>query len=168
MKQYWKKLEAYLQASNPALLSDLNPPASDAELRELEKQLGVALPADFIECLKIHNGQRGNAEWLFDGDEFLSTSNILMEWSAWNNLLRDGEFDARTTCPDDAIRGGWWRPNWIPFTSDGSGDHLCLDLDPSEKGSNGQVIKIFHDFSERKLKSSDFSAWFSHFVDTQV
>lgn len=165
MKQYWKKLEAYIQANNPALLGDLNPPANDSEILELEERLGVTLPADYIECLKVHNGQKGNADGLFSGLEFLSTRRIQSEWTIWKNLLDSGDFDGDRSVPASGIRADWWNPKWIPFTYNGGGDHLCLDLDPTSEGRTGQIIALWHDDNARQMESSSFAQWFSDFVD---
>lgn len=168
MKQQWERLEAWLKANDPALLADLNPPASDADIQELEQKIGAKLPADFIECLKVHNGQGGKAVWLFDGNEFLSTRNILMSWSVWTDLLEDGDFDSRVSSPDDGIQSEWWTKGWIPFATNGGGDYLCLDLTPSEGGCFGQVIKVFHDFPKRALVSASFSEWIEGFLKNKL
>lgn len=168
MKQQWVRLEAYLKANKPALLADLNPPATDAEIYELEQQLGMTLPADFVKFLKTHNGQKGKAEWLFDGNEFLSIRNILMSWSAWVDLMEGGDFDDRVSKPDSGIQTGWWLKGWIPFASNGGGDYLCLDLNPSESGDVGQVIKVFHDFPKRTLVASGFFRWLDDFVEGKL
>lgn len=164
MQQHWKKLEAWLAANDPALLADLNPPAADANIRALERHIGVELPADFIACLKIHNGQRGEAQWLFDGHAFLSIDDILMDWDVWADLLDGGDFDGRIAKPDGEVMARWWQKAWIPFTSNG-GDHLCLDMNPSGHGRKGQVIKVLHDFPSRSVKAPSFTQWFSDFVD---
>ena len=56
MKQLWQQLENYLSAHNPELLADLNPPATGAQIRELEQAIGVQLPSDFVCFLKVHKG----------------------------------------------------------------------------------------------------------------
>lgn len=38
----------------------MNPGASESEILELENGLGVKLPEDFRESLRIHNGQAGD------------------------------------------------------------------------------------------------------------
>ncbi len=159
MKQQWERLEAWLKANNPALLADLNPPAIDAEIRELEQKLGVTLPADFVACLKVHNGQRGRAGSLFSKGRYLSVDQILSEWTVWRDLLEQGEFDERSSAPDRGVGEGWWRIGWIPFVSNGRGDHLCLDLDPALGGYVGQVIEVSHDFESRCVVSNGFSEW---------
>lgn len=167
MKHQWERLEAWLKANNAALLGDLNPPASDANIQTLEQKIGVKLPADFVECLKVHDGQRGRAGSLFSKGRYLSLDQILSEWTVWQDLLEQGEFDDRSSAPDREIRGGWWRTGWIPFVSNGRGDHLCLDLDPSLSGSFGQVIEISHDFESRCLVSGRFGQWFGGEVESK-
>lgn len=167
MEKKWKRLESWLNIYNPKLLTDLNPPASDVDISELEQKLGVNLPVDFINCLKVHNGQMGRSDWLFGGNEFLSTKNILMSWSTWLDLLEDGDFDGKVAKPDVGIQKVWWTKGWIPFATNGGGDYLCIDLSPSKSGNSGQVIKVFHDFPSRVLESACFSAWFDSFIESK-
>lgn len=168
MKQQWERLEAWLKANNPVLLADLNPPATNTEIRELEQKLGVTLPADFVEFLKVHDGQRGGSDWLFSGSEFLSSRRIIDEWAIWKDLLDGGDFDGAEAEPGAGIQPVWWSPKWIPFTYNGAGDHLCLDLDPASGGRAGQVITLWHDDGARKKKADSFAQWFAEFVDKTV
>lgn len=168
MKKHWEILETWLKANNPALLADLNPPASDANIQSLEQQLGVKLPADFVECLKVHDGQRGAASWLFQDSEFLSSQRILDEWAIWKDLLDGGDFDGAKAEPGAGIQPVWWSPKWLPFTYNGAGDHLCLDLEPASGGRTGQIITLWHDDGARKKKADSFAQWFSEFVQKTV
>ncbi len=168
MKQQWGRLEAWLKIYNPVLLADLNAPATDAQIKALEQRLDVKLPEDFIECLKLHDGQRGEADWLFSGSEFLSSQRILEEWAIWKDLLDGGDFFGAKTEPEAGIKAVWWSPKWIPFTYNGAGDHLCLDLDPASQGRSGQVITLWHDDGSRKKKANSFAQWFADFVDKTV
>lgn len=168
MKNQWKRLEIWLKTNNPALMADLNPPASDAEIKELEQKIGMKLPEDFVECLKVHNGQKGEAEWLFSGLEFLSSRRIADEWAIWKDLLDGGDLDGAEAEPETGIQPVWWSPKWIPFTYNGAGDHLCLDLDPDRGGQNGQIITLWHDDGARKKKSDSFAQWFSEFINKTV
>ena len=93
MQQLWQRLETQLKNTHPLILEDLAPPATDSEILDLESKLGVKLPDDFIAFLKIHNGQRGKTDGLFDGSEFLSTSRILQEWTSLKSVLDSGIFD---------------------------------------------------------------------------
>lgn len=160
MNQLWLDLESYLRRHNPQLLADLNPPASSAQVKDLEEQLGVTLPADFVQCLTLHNGQMGHAEGLFEGYEFLSARKILLEWSALRRLLDRGDLDEPLGKPDPAVLHTWWNTLWIPFAANGAGDNLCIDLTPGAAGNLGQVISYSHEFPRRSVKAPSFYLWF--------
>jgi len=40
----------------------------------LEENLGIQLLADFVSCMRIHDGQNGNADWL---PELLEVQGVL-------------------------------------------------------------------------------------------
>lgn len=48
--------------------------ATDAKIRVLEENLGIQLLADFVSCMRIHDGQNGNANWL---PELLEVQGVL-------------------------------------------------------------------------------------------
>ncbi|ERS04590.1 hypothetical protein Q673_18310 [Marinobacter sp. EN3] len=163
MEQTWKKFEEWLAQHWPEGLSRLNPPATDEQISELERQLEIKLPLDFVACLKVHNGQDGFLSF-FDGMEFLSCEEIYSQWAVWKELLDAGEFKDTFSEPDKGIKNHWWSSKWIPFTHNGGGDHLCLDLDPSESGSIGQVITMWHDMEARELQAKTFGDYFQGYV----
>jgi cell wall assembly regulator SMI1 len=160
MKQQWERLEAWLKINNPALLADLNPPASDADIQKLEQGLGVKLPTDFVDCMKVHDGQRGTSEPLFKDFEFFSCSRIRQEWGIWTNLLVSGSFRNLKTNPDHGICPDWWSNAWIPFAGNFEGDCLCLDLGPKAGGNLGQIICVWHDDKDRQLISNNLFEFF--------
>jgi cell wall assembly regulator SMI1 len=164
MKELWREFENWLAASWPDGLADLNPPASDADIAKLERTLGVRLPPDYIECLKIHNGQAGRAGGLIDNCEFLSCDAVCEQWRIWKRLHDDGQFDGIACEPDKGIKDDWWNPKWIPLTHNGGGDHDCLDLDPAPAGSYGQVITMWHHAGNREVQGDSFRAWFRRYV----
>jgi cell wall assembly regulator SMI1 len=165
MHRQWAELEAWLQNNKPAVLADLNPPADIGGIHDLQSSLKARLPDDFIACLQIHNGQKGEAEPLFDQNAFLPIRRMLMSWSTWSELLGDGDFDGRAARPNGAVKPVWWSPGWVPFASNGGGDHLCLDLDPPAQGQMGQVIRVFHDAADRIVIAPGFGSWFDGFVN---
>lgn len=159
----WAKLEEHLQRTDPAQLLDLNGPASAADITALERELGLTLPQAFKECLARHDGQAGNADWLFRGHEFLSITRILAVWRVLTGMDRAGEFDAHEARPGAGVKAGWWRPGWVPFTADGAGNHLCLDVDPGPDGRVGQVLEFDHEFGSRDVQAPGFALWFASF-----
>ena len=70
--------------------------------------------------------------------------------------------------PDKGIKNDWWNDSWIPITYDGSGNHYCLDLDPTEEGIYGQIIRMWHDDAERTLVANSFKEWIVDYKDKLV
>lgn len=165
MYQAFEEFEGWLQSNYEEGFRDLNPPATDREIEELESALDVSLPEDFIDLLKVHDGQNGNAGWLLDGQEFLSSHRIIDEWKLWEGALDGGDFEGSSSEPQDGIKDNWWNKRWVPFTDNGSGDHCCLDLDPAESGTAGQIITMRHDSAERELLSPSLADWFESYVE---
>jgi cell wall assembly regulator SMI1 len=161
----WSRFEHWLRANWPKGLARLKSPATDDQVAALEAALGVRLPADYVASLKCHDGQVAGSQWLFPHGELLSTSEVLGQWTVWRELLDDGEFEDGGSDPQAGIRGDWWNPQWIPFTHNGGGDHLCLDLDPAAGGCVGQVITMWHDMAEREREGDGFAPWFARYVD---
>lgn len=165
MHAVWTKFEAWLSQNWPEGLASLNPPATDEEIAGLQAALGVTLPEDYVACLKVHNGQDPDIGGLFEGTEFLSTDEILAQWTVWKEVLDGGKLAGAQSEPDSGIRNDWWNAAWIPFTHNGGGDHLCLDLAPDTSGTPGQVITMWHDSGTRVLVAPGFGAWFESYTD---
>ncbi len=164
MNKQFDKFKQWLSINYSDGLLDLNPPASDDEIDELTKTIGVELPKDFLSVLKMHNGQKGEAAWLFDSQEFLSTHRIIEEFNNWKNLLNT-ELQGKVSTPDDGVKNDWWNINWIPITSDGCGDHYCLDLSPTSSGKKGQIITLWYELAEREIVASSFTQWFEDYLE---
>jgi len=164
MNEVWSRFEAWLNKNFAEAVNDLNKPISEDQISLLEKALSIGLPEEFISFLKHHNGQAGNSGWIIDGSELLSSERIVDEWTVWNGLLQGGEFNDYKEERDNGVKSDWWNPKWIPFTYDGSGNHLCIDLDPAESGTYGQIITMWHDDGEREVKAKSFSEWFTQYV----
>lgn len=157
MKQLWQQLENHLSTHNPELLADLNPPATDAQIRELEKTIGIKLPADFVACLKIHDGQKGGADYLFGDYEFLSIARTLDAWIFWKKQSDSGHFRHEEVFPEGGVKSEWWSLAWVPFAYNNSGDYLCVDVGPDAGGVVGQIVAVWHDDGARKVKAKSLS-----------
>ena len=168
-------LSQRLQAAIGHLLQDeaktgavFNAGASDAEFSQLEQLIQAKLPEDFKALYHVFNGQAYEEGYVFDGEEWLSLERMAEEWEVWKGLLDDGEFDDdEEEADEDAdpeVNAVWWSPLWIPFTYDGSGNHLCLDLDPTAEGTYGQVIRMWHDDPQRSLEGKTFADWVETYI----
>lgn len=164
MEHLWAQFEQWLGRNWPEGLADLNAPATDKEISELEHHLEIQLPPALRQLLKAHNGQGGMAGGLFDNSEFLSTRAILDQWKVWKDLLDSGEFTGVNSDPQTGVRNDWWNPRWIPITHNGGGDHYCIDLDPTDEGTIGQVITMWHDMGDREIKAASIEEWFENYV----
>ncbi|MBD8529784.1 MULTISPECIES: SMI1/KNR4 family protein [unclassified Massilia] len=163
MQVLWKDYENWLAEHWPDGLSRLQGPATDAQMTDLETALRVKLPDDLIAFLKIHNGQSEYGP-LLSGWYFLSVEEILEQWLIWAELVDAGEFDDYRSEPQAGIRNDWYNRKWIPFTHDGAGNHLCVDLDPAADGQHGQVITMWHDSPDREQQARSFHAFFASYV----
>lgn len=164
MSSIWARFEAWLAANAPQLLDELNPGATDAELGQLAAAIGTEPPADFVAFYRVHNGQRGSAGGLLDGEELLSVPRMLAEWTIWHDLLQGGDFEGINSDPAPGVRADWWHPCWLPLTYDGAGNHCCLDLAPAPGGTRGQIIRMWHDDAERPLVATSFTEWLAQYV----
>tara|TARA_R110000868_G_scaffold411745_1_gene708509 strand:- start:3321 stop:3602 length:282 start_codon:yes stop_codon:yes gene_type:complete len=79
--EVWSQLENWLIKNASHLMEGLNLPASNNNIEQLEKQIDVKLPSEYIEFLKSRNGQNRDSEGLIDTKELLSIERILEEWT---------------------------------------------------------------------------------------
>lgn len=166
MEQHWIRFENYLQKNAPHLLLLINSGATQADIDRLESLINKKLPEDFVSFYKIHNGQdeEKGREGLIDSEELLPVDAIIDQWQCWKDLLYDGTFEGITSEPDLGVKNDWWNPLWIPFTYDGSGNHICVDLDPTPNGNFGQIIRMWHDAGDRIVYASSFREYISDYI----
>jgi cell wall assembly regulator SMI1 len=169
----WRKIEVWLAANEPQLMSSLNPGATDAQILEVEKAIGNSLPEQIKESYRIHNGQSSGdliPSPQPDADEssyvLYSTVEMLREWRSWKELADSGEFSGMESGPDQGIKNSWWHPGWISFASNGGGDSMCIDLAPAQGGTVGQIITMNHESSTRQKLANSFAEWLSELADT--
>ncbi len=148
----------------------LNKGAGEADFAELEKELGYALPEDFKELYRIADGEAGQ-EGVLAGEEWLSVERIIEEYGVWKGLYEGGmlEEDDGTPfgcTPEDAgIKPDFcWNPKWIPLTADGCGNGKMIDLDPTEHGTAGQIIQMWHDDSAYSKEAESLHDFFARYA----
>lgn len=146
----------------------LNDGASDEDFAELETVLGFALPDEFKEIYRIHNGSK-NENAFVDG-EWLSIQQISTDYTMWKELYDAGDFeedgeDMGCEPTHSAIKSDFWfNPKWIPLTSNGA-DGKMIDLDPTPDGKIGQIIHMIHDAYARELIAPSLKAFFEQFAN---
>jgi len=166
LKYLFQKFKEWLEVHYEKGLDHLNNPITDEEINKLHKGLGFEVSEDLIQLLKIHNGQNENSGWLFEGQEFLSSHRILEEWNVWKNIIHNGEVKENiSNNVDSTIKNNWCNPMWVPFTYDGSNNHYCIDMNPTKLGKQGQIITMWHNYSERELLNNNLYLWFKSYVE---
>ncbi len=158
------RLEHWIAGNAVPIKDALKPGATMAVLDTLERTMQCRLPDAMRRFYMQRNGQKDDLGGVFEGEELLSAERIMAEWKVWDDLLMKGEFKDIHSAPDQGIKNDWWNPKWIPLTYDGHGNHYCLDLDPAPGGHAGQIIRMWHDASERELISASFEQWMSDYV----
>lgn len=164
MKELIDDLHNWLKNNVPHLENAFQNDSSIEELNKLEEKLQVQLPEDFKLFYTFHNGQNENAPYITPFGELLSLEGIAFQWELWKSLVYDNVFKDNSSEPDEGIKNDWYNLKWIPFTYDGSGNHLSIDLDPAEGGNVGQVITMWHDSPEREWIAGSFTEWLALFV----
>lgn len=165
MKELIENLKKWLKENIPHLENPFQNGANREELNKLEEKLHVQLPEDFKSFYILCNGQNADAPYITPLGELLSLEGISFQWELWKSLMDNAVFQNNFSEPDKGIKNDWYNLKWIPVTYDGSGNHLCIDLDPADGGNVGQVITMWHDSPERERVAGSFTEWLALFVD---
>jgi cell wall assembly regulator SMI1/predicted DNA-binding WGR domain protein len=151
----FERLDKWLSVNRPDYYGKLLRGASPEDLDAFEKKFQLQLPTGFRELYQWRNGQDPNCSaslqynWMFSRLEDLSESKGTL----------DGMIGFDFEDPK------WWRRGWIPFLSNGGGDHLCVDLNAEDGGTPGQLLTFYHDSKRRPVEYPSLHAWLSELVD---
>ena len=165
----WAHLDAFLAEHVPALAADLAAPASEADIQILADTVGSTTTEPFAALYRFHDGQQSPTPGLFFGLQFLSSAEAAQEWERWAEQLRDDpalvtDIEA-SAVPEGTVHAVYASGRWVPFASDGAGNHLAIDLDPGPDGTPGQVISFGVDEATRFLlapSAAAFVGWCAH------
>jgi cell wall assembly regulator SMI1 len=156
------RLERWLAAHAPHLLESLNPGADPLAVEQLERDLALALPADFRAWLLLHDGQQEEAPGLMEGYTLLPAEQIGGEWQIYNELA-GLEHDMRYCRVSPGILPVWHSPARVPVAFLGSSEWYMLDLDPAPGGTRGQIF--WRDKSgDAELLAAGFGPWLEGLV----
>jgi cell wall assembly regulator SMI1 len=144
-----ERLEQWLAKHRPRFLASLRPAANEAELHQFEAQLGLPVPADLRTLLAWHNGQTDVPGGRFEENWLLMSTEAI--------LAAKPDLDAGAVGNG---KGSGWRPEWIPFLDDDSGDYLCLDT--SQAGAPVRAFWLGKE--EHPVVAPSLTAWVKDFV----
>ena len=105
-----------------------------------------------FEVLEICDGQFENAQPIFFNEYWLLPQHDILDYieigDEFHGIILTEEISSE-------VKSRIWHHSWFPLCIDGFGDKICIDFDPTEKGTMGQIIKVLHDSSgHKKLASS--------------
>lgn len=138
MKNTLLQFKNHLASINGAL-EELYAAASVEELDFVEQELGIKLPEDFRELYLTHNGQKGIL-FLFGEFRIHPLADIVKENRSLRELI-DRKMQ-QVTDTSGTIKDCIHNPKWIVFGDNGGNTSLCIDLDPGQQGTMGQIIEL--------------------------
>ncbi|GAB3305437.1 hypothetical protein EK0264_04760 [Epidermidibacterium keratini] len=159
----WEVIERVLREHAPVVADTLRGPASDADLDRLVEAVGRPLPADFVESLRIHDGQDNPTQLvdLYNHQTLLSVEAMIESSELRRDVLGDDPSDTIGWMIPDKVRPVSNLRAWVQFTaSDATG--FALDLDPLPAGEVGQVIWLPIDGPTPAPEFASYAAWLSH------
>lgn len=162
----WQRLETWAERNAPEMLDELQGPATQVELEELEKRLQRTLPEDFKQSLLIHNGEDdGWPARVFEHGAYLPVPGIYAQWKHLNFVAGEQEYVADDDEPvDQRIKPAFFREDWIPIT-DMNGDVIhAIDLDPGEGGVVGQIIHLDWEADVCEVVADSFTDFLEQYV----
>lgn len=164
----YAQFERLKQHSQSDIDLSFNDGATDDDFAKLEQVLGFELPKEFKDIYRIHNGSANQGN--FVDYEWLSIQRIIEFYQVWLEWYQSGEFnenglDFGCEPTSTAIKEQyWWNPRWIVITDNQCFDGKMIDLDPSETGTKGQIIQMWHDDPSRELLAVSLTDFFEQFA----
>src|SRR4051794_30075705 len=112
----WKVIEGVLKENAHSAYKALRPPASLADIRELEELIGTRLPQALVSSLRIHDGMQQRVN-LVDYNSLLPVA----EMGKWRRITMDNPWETpgRRLIDGKRIKGDLrWRQEWVPIAVD--------------------------------------------------
>lgn len=168
VEERWAAIDAWLGQEHPARLREFAPAASAADIAAAEAQLGVTLPEQYTQFLALHDGQEAGAP-MVESASLLPLVEVTRRRAILSDLFPQRAAIARDEV-DAEVRAVEWSTLWIPIGVSARGrDVMCLDLEPTETGTVGQIIMVVLDDDARLLVANGFADLLSrYFAEAQT
>ncbi|MCA8992009.1 MAG: SMI1/KNR4 family protein [Planctomycetaceae bacterium] len=155
----------WYKANVPSREIQLSPGVDESAIEHFETILGTELPEDVRETYLLYDGT-ANTGILPYGYDVSRLQQVEKDWSRWCAWAESGSFDQMKPHPVGPVKPNWWNAKWVPITSNGSGDHDFIDLDPDVGGRLGQVVEFNHETGPRCVSAVSFGDWLEQFADS--
>jgi cell wall assembly regulator SMI1 len=153
MQQTWTQLEHLLSKDGRDFR--LRPPATDAQIEYWQSVINIALPEDIRASFQHHDGQELDGENLIGEWSLLSIQDSIKIWDMQNRLF--AENSQENTAPSGTPTE--WDRSWIPFATNGLGDHIIADLSTGADKPQGRLIIFRHETTDRLIVAESFATW---------
>jgi cell wall assembly regulator SMI1 len=138
-----------LLANRPVYCAALQPGVTDAALDNVERQFSLRLPLGFRALYKWKNGQHPSCSESLQGNRMFTSLESVAETKEMLDGMIGFDFEDER----------WWRHGWVPFLSNGGGDHLCLDATGEGGRQPGQLVAFWHDWEDRRTEWPSVDPW---------
>lgn len=157
----WRRFENWLCEHAPAFCRwPLAPGASEQDIRAFERTIGAKLPTDVRESYKRHNGSAGVRLLEVVGEgEWVTLNEATRHWKFFQKIKPDLEAAGFLETPKGPMKKVHISPGWIPISDNSGGDHLCIDLDPAEGGTVGQLFSYWHEYGAWRIVAPSFTVF---------
>ncbi len=158
----WQRLENLLLSSheNMSLGDMLLSPATDEEIWRLENEVGISLPMEYKDSLKVH---AGTVYWLWLWDSVsLSAPAVVKE--DWVSLCAYPTEERLPMSAPEGVKSERFHPRWIPIALNNELP-ICLDLAPEPGGHYGQIIMVDWEDGTITLLANGFEHWLTMGLD---
>jgi cell wall assembly regulator SMI1 len=165
LRDIWERIEASFQSQAPGELWRLTSGATEDQIVDLESQIGQRLPDDIRQSYAVHNGVNG---YVVPAGQILSEFNFLLNLKSIASAMIRGRVmlnggESRIPNPIGPVKRVWWSLGWVPIVGEGTGDYLCIDLDPPPDGSVGQVFDFGHEYGPTGVLFPDFRSYLERY-----
>jgi len=149
----FEHIESILKQKAPLILEAFQGAAEESKIEKLESLVGTALPDDFKQMYRSRNGfDNSKFANLFYGLPFLELDEII---KAQEKIKSSNNTEPLRYADPEIKKDYTFSAKRIPIGDDSGTSLLCVDLDPSNAGSYGQVILVDYEMGVAlKLNSS--------------
>ncbi len=143
--------------------------ASEAAIKKAEAAMKVQFPDDFRKLLLRHDGSGDFFVSPYKigggGQTFLSLKQIVDTWKFMVKIGREFDEAGEDSEQKGPIKHTYYSKLWIPFTENGCGDNIFIDLDPPEDGTLGQVVDWWHEGGVSTFQATSLKEWLNEVVE---
>ena len=135
--------------------------------RRLEALISWDIPVDFRAFYTLKDGATNFIE--SDETDILSIEAIEKAWKSLETQRKAGAFNSKKITRTEAnIQPKFWHQLWLPFARNKKGDWLYMDLQPTQSGKFGQVIRMNLNHGGHTVIASSFLEWLDIEIDKKI